>query len=182
MKALQYFIVVAGVCVVSLALAVAFLLFLPLALLLLGAGLAGWATREIWKGRASRTWPHTEGVILSSSTEQQSTQLVSGVSRAPLASRLKYHASKVSYSYTINGLKRVGHRPFYCARGSDARFDSLGFATDKTVPVYYNPHNPGESVLVPGGPLFPHILVVAFGLFIALAGLVIGAGFLQDWS
>lgn len=179
MKGLRFLVRAAGVWIASLALFVAILLFLPLSLFLLWAGLAwvaGWALWEIVKGRASRHWPHTEGLILSSSMEQHSTQLVSGVSRAPLANRLEYQVPKVSYSYTVNGLKHVGHRALYCALGSDPRFDPETFAEGETVRVYYNPNTPRESVLVPGVPLFQlvlFVLVCLFCLFTTLGGLAV---------
>lgn len=169
-KTLQSVLVVVCAGIASVAVTAAFLLFLPASLLLLSTGLIWWTIWELWKGRTSRHWPSTDGVVLSSTMEDRSTQMVSQT-RAVLATRLHYQVPMVACSYKVEGVEYECHRPYY---GADyRRFDIQKFASGARVPVYFNPDKPQESVLLPGCSVFPIVLVLPFSLLMVASALLV---------
>ena len=87
-------------------------------------------------------WPETEGVVISS--EVYTSESSEGGSSFCL---------DISYEYTVDNVKYTGYRVSYSSEDScdswsqDADKD---YPEGKTIPVYYDPSDPSESVLETG--------------------------------
>jgi Protein of unknown function (DUF3592) len=108
---------------------------------LLGALVLGHCTYHIWHGRATHNWPSTLGTI----TPRPKARYI--------AFPVPWIFGRFAYSYDIGEHAFVGRRIWY---GSDLAFATpnsaytwLGdsFPAGASVPVYYNPKNPRQSVL-----------------------------------
>ena len=94
--------------------------------------------------RASHDWPSVRGVVVSSNLEARR--------RSGAGKRTKFQL-EVSYEYAVDGeVFRSGTVRFDQDRLSTQRKSDLlrTVPVGQRVDVYYNPENPGESVLQPG--------------------------------
>lgn len=135
---------------------------LPWVFVLIGGVFLYYGNQELSSAQSMADWARTEGQIISSSVE--STQY--GTSRT-------YHALIV-YEYRSGGRVFHGTRltladhPF--RRAADAQAVVHRYPVGRTVTVYYDPFNATKSVLEPGSPWQPYVVLGIGGLFI-LVGL-----------
>jgi hypothetical protein len=136
-------------------------------LLFFGILITALATLAAMKGLSRRNWPTTTGRITES-------EFVPGRGlfgwRDPEENRLTVH-----YSYTVEDETFDDSVRF--SPNTDRCFEAFGGYPEKngTVRVYYNPHKPAESILVPG----PGSLTLCF-FVLGLAGT--GLGCYLIWS
>ncbi len=133
-----------------------------------GSILAAFYCFRIYQAILSTRWPWVDGAIASA-------ELREVVSKGPLEG-VSAPSTFVNFSYYY----RVGDRDY---RGARVTYSDLAHKNRKTIeslldefqgkswiPVYYNPKNPRQSVLVPGlsvfnlAPLVGCVLFVLFGL------------------
>jgi len=120
-----------------------------LACTIVGAGVAFWGLRGLWRGLQSMRWPRIQGVVKRVSINMD-------------------NIVDVSYEYTVDGRRflsdRVrfgGPRDFASARGATAYADR--YQIGGKILVRYDPQSPDQSVLEPGlafGPLVACIVGV----------------------
>jgi hypothetical protein len=145
----------------------------PTIFMLVGAGLIAWAVLQQRKANATKAWPTTTGVILSS-------QLESHYSRDSDGSSSITYSPEVEYSYTVDGQMRFSRQ---LAVGN-ANYDHF-VASRKLAPypkgtevtVHYDPTDPNNAILetkAAGGVILLTIgsIFVAFGLVILIMSLI----------
>lgn len=118
-------------------------------LMLISAPVSGYFLLQIFlKAKASQTWPSVPGVI----------------TKAEVADKFGRFQADVSYTYTVDGRNLVGSR----IRASDGEFNVRdgavqalqGLAKGQQVNVYYDPSNPGYSLIQPGAGFQEYALLV----------------------
>jgi hypothetical protein len=125
-------------------------------------------------------WPNTPGKIETAHVHKAVVQ--SGPSTATRNSTI--YVPKIHYSYTVQGTLYqsdiIGNRPSYSDMGNGGAKRFIGhFAAGKTVPVYYNPADPGQAVLEK--TLLSNLFGLFFGFVVGgLALCVVGWG-LYSW-
>jgi hypothetical protein len=119
-------------------------MLLAVLFILLGALVLGHCTYQIWRGRATLTWPSTPGTIAPRPKARY------------IAFPVPWIFGRFAYTYSVGDRKFVSRRIWY---GSDLAFSApnpaytwLGdsFPPEANVPVYYNPKNPRQAVLKVG--------------------------------
>jgi Protein of unknown function (DUF3592) len=108
-----------------------------------GVLLVGVAIRNQWKGLASRRWRQAEGRILRAMVLVQTE-----------SDRGKSYTPQVEYEYTVDGVEHRGNRLRYGQTGSwgvkQAKRTVGRFIVGEAVPVWFNPQNHADSVLLRG--------------------------------
>jgi hypothetical protein len=132
---------------------------LPSMLVFCGLALLVFGGRDLMRAWASASWPHSQGVVLSSF-------------RSPYndGGTGKKYTPAIAYSYSAGNKSYVGTRVFYGnAQGlSDSRSAEIvnRYPVRSPVSVYYKPEEPGESVLEPGSnPQLRKLLALGTTLF-----------------
>jgi hypothetical protein len=156
--------------------AAAFVLAAPLAPVILKVAIVLLATAfygitvVAWRrGRASRTWPATGGLVLECGLQRWRA------ADPPSVFRRLHLAVRIGYSYEVGGRRYVGSRIDYAlvgsriARNEAAREACDRYVVGRPVTVYHDPARPGRALLAPGFSAD----WVAVGYLI---GLAIGAG------
>jgi hypothetical protein len=112
--------------------------FIAAACGLFGLGMAAWAFVDWRHARRSAAWPTVEGEIVKSAVTRYSRRL-----------RWDWH---VEYRYRVDGCEHTGWRTYFGCMVpiGVARNIVQRFPVKSTVTVYYDPHRPGRSVLLPG--------------------------------
>lgn len=120
------------------------------AALLCGLLLLGVGGRVLLRSLPTTSWPSTLGVV-----EQSSVQPIG---------RSGPDEARVSYRYVVAGRSYTGTRIGYALPSSDAGARTLAnrYSQGSEVRVYYDPGDPADSVLLPGGS--------GRGLLVLLAG------------
>jgi len=95
------------------------------------------------QGNATRAWPHTQGLVLSSRVRQTDDRDDPG-----------YYA-EIRYEYSVKGKTYKSHKILFVeevyAERATAQKLVTRYAAHKQARVYYNAKRPAESVLEPGG-------------------------------
>jgi len=116
----------------------------------------------------STSWPTTPGVVSATGLKLYLEKSHIAPSFSPV----------VCYTYTANGIQRVGTRIDFSdtvlAFPQDQAMVWLGdhYPVGKTLTVYYNPSNPDTSVLVPGAK---DLVFIALWASVVLAACCFGA-------
>jgi len=127
----------------------------------IGGPISGYfLTRIFFEARASASWPSVSGTV----TKVQIGN--TGVGR---------YFADVSYNYRVGGNDLTGSK----VRASDGEYNIRdgavqairGLSVGQSVPVYYNPSDPGQALLRPGAGfqeyalLFVPVLMFGFGVW-----------------
>jgi hypothetical protein len=122
----------------------------PLIFIVVGASLVIFGIRDIFRAKASDSWPATTGTVIKSSVE--SYQSSSGSKRNAGGSTM-YHAD-ISYEFTVEGRtfngKRVSYGDYNSSNQSHAQGIVDHYPKGKAVSVHYMSGNPDECLLQPG--------------------------------
>lgn len=115
--------------------------------------------------RASKKWPAVQGKITSSGTAQMNT-LQGGPA----------YAASVKYEYEVDGKKynadRISMGQYGTGGGGHAKAEAAKYPAGKTVAVHYDPQNPSQAVLEPGGAVFTSVFLLFFAVILAPVGLL----------
>jgi hypothetical protein len=118
-------------------------------LLVAGIVLAKVFETDVSTAVESKSWPSVQGEILSSEIVLEKRHMESV--------HKDVSVPKVLYAYTVDGTRHEGRRIRFHHSGQDAflgrpQVEKLiaGYPVGKTVPVYYDPGDPSESVLERG--------------------------------
>lgn len=141
--------------------------FFILILLVVGIILVVGNVRARKRADASQNWPNTTGRILLSETRTSQTRDDDGNLQAPA------YFPYVEYDYILNGQVYKSHKLTF---GSHETFTARATAASRLAPypvganvtLYYNPENPGDSVLERRAPKSKSGLVVGI-IFIGMA-------------
>ena len=95
-----------------------------------------------------RRWPSVEGVLLDAGTRK--------IGGGAWNLSDQEYANKVRYDYVVNGVSYQGNKlsPWIIQASHNLKvvlrrqLQKVGVAEDGRVTVYYNPRNPGKSVLI----------------------------------
>lgn len=116
--------------------------------------------------KASRSWPSSQGRILSSEIGKRRSQ-------GKKHGRRTIYSAKIEYEYYVNGItyisKRVSFGDYGSSNPAHARSIIARYPSNSTVTVYFNPENPIVSVLEQGGGGGIHIPFMV-GIIFSLAG------------
>ncbi|MET0262599.1 MAG: DUF3592 domain-containing protein [Rariglobus sp.] len=117
------------------------------AFLLGGLFLAGHGVRTLVQAKDSLHWPTTEGVITSSKLETRTSSGGRGGGSATS------YVPVIHYHYQVENVGYTGTRTAFHHDGSRKTAVQLlsRFPADARVPVYYDPQDPAEGVLVRNG-------------------------------
>ncbi len=136
---------------------------------LIGAGLLAYGFYQRSKVRASQSWPQVMGTI---------TKAEILLDRGPDSSG---YSIVVLYDYTVDGVRHTGKRIGFSQRSTSRkkraqeRLDR--YPVNSTVPVFFDPANPTDAVLVREYPDATLLTVLGSGLLVLAAViLVFGRG------
>jgi energy-coupling factor transporter transmembrane protein EcfT len=124
------------------------------------------------KGLESKNWPVAKGSVTQSEIEKRTETTGSGTSRRKVVK--SYPVVKYTYS--------VGNRDYQSGRitfgqSKDAHHTVARYPKGKNIQVYYNPENPAEAVLEPGGDATLSIVFIGLGAVLLVIGLVTASKF-----
>ncbi|MCM8538380.1 MAG: DUF3592 domain-containing protein [Lentisphaeraceae bacterium] len=142
----------------------------PIIFILFGALVCYFGYTSAEKGEASKSWPTVKGKITYSEV---------------LHSRNGYFPS-VDYEYSINGVKYINYDIDYGRVVERSKAQSFAkrivkrFYLGSEVDIYYDPSDPEESVLIPGGNTMNWFLIAFGGIFIAI-GLIVPISFIRNF-
>jgi hypothetical protein len=124
--------------------------------LAIGLFVVGVAIRNMVKGTATHSWPQSEGRILRAMVlMERDTQGGKG------------YTPSVEYEYVVNGTTYRGKRLCYGQTGSwgrkQAKRTVARFVGGSPAPVWFNPQNPQDAVLV-RGTSWGNLAILAAGL------------------
>jgi hypothetical protein len=123
---------------------------LPWALVALLA-LAAWEVRNIGLGFASQHWTHTIGVLDKVWVEDMPDLQLEG---DPFRDEEGTHSVHARYAYKVGArwyrARRVSYRATWWIRFGEALDMIHGMRPGREVDVWYDPRQPGRSVLIPG--------------------------------
>jgi hypothetical protein len=146
-------------------------------LVFFGVGVAAliFGIRNREKGEASNSWPSVGGIITDARIEENTDVDEDGFSSTT-------YTPKWLYEYTLDGKTNTSERiSFGAVRGygrrKRAQEELDKFPVNSQVRVYYDPQNPGETVLVPGtkGTMMGIIIGIIFillSIFGCIGGLI----------
>ena len=139
-------------------------------LVISGIVLSGWGIWRVQRAKVSLNWPSTEGkVSYINNPRVESWDELMGTT-------VSYRIDIV-YKYDVSDCNYFGSRISYSVNGYDLdRSEKMltEYAVGTLIPVYFNPSNPVESVLEPGGKIHPWPLILgAIGLIFGISGLLI---------
>ncbi len=129
------------------------------------------SARDLRKANDSLRWPSTSGQILSPGTKTVSHW--SG--RHGDYGSSEQEVRVVRYSYTVDGAEYSGERISYGGGAYENAKNAVAkYRAGYTVKVYYNPSDPSEAVLEPGGRLgnFGCMVVVFIFLLVLLRAFI----------
>lgn len=138
--------------------------------LLVGVATAALFLFKIKKAVASTKWPSVYGELESSELRKVVYQGVVSDGVSDQASAL---VTDFRYRYTVDGESFVGSRVSF-SDGVNKTTRSLKklqqrYQAQDNVSVYYNPRNPGDSVLVPGVTIYNFTPLITSSLFAFVA-------------
>ena len=114
--------------------------------------------------RASKKWPPVQGKVVESGTMRMSG--IEGVATA----------ASVKYTYQVDGREYVSSRismgQYGTGGGEHAKAEAAKYPAGKIVTVHYDPKNPAQAVLEPGGALFLSLFLFFFAAVTFFAGLL----------
>lgn len=123
-----------------------------LAAIAIGVALIAFGLRQARRQSDSRNWPTVTGVVTESTVSLEGGREKS--------------SGRFEYAYQVGGASHTGSSINLTGAGADL----AEFPAGSTCTVYYNPANPADACLKPGGPatvwLFP-----ALGLASVLGGI-----------
>ncbi len=119
----------------------------------------------IFWGKASTSWPTTEGIILESRVIESTT--VSTTRRGHITSSITY-TPHVVYRYRVAGKSYKSDRICFGALDESTWSIVNRYPVGKKVKVHYNPKDPGDSVLEPGSMLSGNLIFIGMGLVTVL--------------
>lgn len=134
--------------------------------LAVGVGLSIWGWSILQNARASANWPTAEGEIIASEVTRSSDS-EGGDSYSP----------EVTYRYTVENQQhesytiKFGENSYSSRRRAETIAETYPVGRDVT--VYYDPEQPGRSVLEPGVTGGSYI-VLGVGVFFVVLTLIIG--------
>ena len=137
----------------------------------IGAGLLAYAMKVSAKARQSLSWPSIEGEIAHSALLFRSSANAS-TDNTPM------YKADVSYRYKVKGVDYSSSRISLMdmsSTGGRAQGIVERYPSGSMVPVYYNPSDPSDAVLEPGGAAGIGVLKLIGAIF-ALAGFVFLVG------
>ncbi len=105
----------------------------------------------ILKGWDSKSWPSTNGTIVSSRVKTVTTRSTS-TSKTPGKKRTRYFP-EIHYKYQVDGKEFTGNRfafGFSNRTKETSKNIVARYPAGAKVPVHYDPDDPEESVLEPG--------------------------------
>jgi len=132
---------------------------------LVGAGLALWGWSILQNARASASWPTAEGRVTSSQVDH-STDAEGGDSYQPevtyqyMVDSLSYENSTIKFGENSYGNRRTAEE--IAAR----------YPVGRSVAVYYDPGQPGRSVLEPGVSAGSYIVLGIGVLFVVISMII----------
>lgn len=139
--------------------------FWPLLGIAIGAGAAVVGADGLWTVFRSRRWPAVEGEIVRSEAVEGSPRSV-----------MRWSVD-VKYGYRVGKTRYVGEYYYPLSDGISwtqawARRLADRFPAGSKVLVFYDPGDPGLSVLLPGQGALLLCAVLAFGLFVSFGALL----------
>lgn len=139
-------------------------------------------TRIFSNAQANRSWPATTGQVVGSRMETDRSNRRRQSSGQRSRRRTSYDAI-VRYSYTVGGQSYTNDQlsaatDYFSSSNQSRTRDFLNrHPVGASVTVFYNPRQPGSSVLERGG-----FGAVQWGLLLGLAPLLAGLGALALWQ
>jgi hypothetical protein len=126
---------------------------------------------DIWRAQRSTRWPHAKAVIVSSTTDEDPSEL--GV----------VYFLRIKYEYVVHDIKYQSRdtRSWESWKKKDREAWNREVNVNQEggeISVLYDPANPKVSVLKRGVKL-EHVGSILFGLAIALLGAIVALGWLK---
>jgi hypothetical protein len=138
-------------------------LSVALIFLAIGAGLSFWGWNILNNAKASISWPTAQGEIIKSQVTHRSNS--DGDSYSP----------EVTYTYPVNSRSYKSYTIKFGENSYDSKRRAeeiaASYQVGNNVTVYYDPKNPGNSVLEPGVSSGSYI-VLGIGLLFLTIGLI----------
>ncbi|MFZ0449149.1 MAG: DUF3592 domain-containing protein [Desulfatiglandaceae bacterium] len=124
------------------------------------------------RGMESKNWPVANGSVIQSKIEKRTETTGTGTSKRKV---VKSYAV-VKYTYA------VGNRDYQSSRitfgqSKDAYKTVSRYPKGKNIQVYYDPENPAQAVLEPGGDKTMSIVFIGLGAILLVMGLITASKF-----
>lgn len=156
------------------------LIFVGVGALFVYMGIKGFRTAG-----AQRSWPTTNGTVVESSIQRESfaSRRRSGFSMSRSSGgttrgirigggsyypRILYNYQVANQTYSGSSSGATSSRGYSHSRAQDI---IAQYPTGATIPVYYDPANPADSILQPGKAGCGLVFVIAIGVVVMLFGL-----------
>lgn len=141
-------------------------ILIPLVFIIVSIYVVMVSARSLRKANGSLRWQSTSGQILS--PRKRTVHYANGARHG--GGTYEAEVSDVNYSYTVDGTEYTGERISYGVGGAhgSSKKAHAKFPPGSTVKVYYNPSDPSEAVLEPGGQLGNLGCIVVALLFMLL--------------
>ncbi|MFA5261340.1 MAG: DUF3592 domain-containing protein [Candidatus Omnitrophota bacterium] len=128
----------------------------------LGGGMVYLGYTLYRKSQASKSWPTTQGSVVS-------PEVTAHHSRSKKGHHRTTYGADVQYEYTVDGVKYSSHKisfgEYRTNNSGQAQATVDHYPPQAQVVVYYNPDKPEEAVLEPGKTGGIVILFVVGGMF-----------------
>lgn len=142
-------------------------IILPL-VMVAGLFVMGYGIRTIFYARATRKWPTVEGIVLGSGIVRS---MSSSSSRNSTITNQYTYKAEIAYEYEVDGQRYVSNRvhllDIATSNPGRAQLIQSRYKEGRPVRVYYQPDNPEQALLEPGGSSGAWLpILVGAGFFI----------------
>jgi len=136
-------------------------------LVALGVAAILWGLGNVRHGRASESWPTTEGIVIMSEIAR-TTSTSTGKTRKTTTN----YRANVEYEYTVGGVDykrdQISFGQFSTSSRSQAQLVVNRYRVGESVQVHYDPDKPEVSLLEPGVGFMTYLPAAVGGVFILL--------------
>jgi hypothetical protein len=139
---------------------------MEIAFIIMGLGMIAGGAYKTYQGVISKTWPCVMGTV-------ESTEIVVFHQSTPGKRGESGYKPKITYNYLANGKPYKSSRlkflaPNYpCREMAQKIIDK--YPVNAKIPVYHNPSNPADSLILPGVTL-GSLMLIPIGIILVVAG------------
>jgi hypothetical protein len=124
------------------------------------------------KGEASNTWPSAQGIITNAWIEENTDTDEDGFSSTTYTPKWQYTFQAGGYEYTSQRVSYGAVKGYGRRKKAQEELDK--YPANSRVPVYYDPNDPNESVLIRGTK--GTMLGIIMGVILIIVAVIVACG------